>query len=79
MKAHLCLPFLLVFERMYDKWLAYALWLSLGYLGAHRFYLNMRASGFVWFITLGLFGIGWVVDAFMLPQLVALWREFKPR
>ena len=27
-------------------------------------------SGFVWLITFGLFGIGWIIDVFLIPEFV---------
>ncbi len=49
---------------------AYALWAILGLFGAHRFYVGRPVSGFVWMFTGGLFGIGWVIDFFLLAQFV---------
>lgn len=34
----------------------------LGYFGAHKFYEKKIGMGVLYFFTLGLFGIGWVVD-----------------
>ena len=34
----------------------------LGIFGAHRFYLRRYALGILYFFTLGIFGIGWLVD-----------------
>ena len=36
--------------------------LFLGYFGIHRFYVKKTATGVLFFFTLGLFGIGWIVD-----------------
>ena len=51
---------------------AYLLWcLSfLGFAGIHRFYLGKPLSGFIWFVTWGLFGIGQFFDLFLIPSLV---------
>lgn len=49
---------------------AYALWFFLGFFGAHRFYVGRPASGLVWLLTCGLFGIGWLVDFFLIPEFV---------
>ena len=35
----------------------------LGYFGAHRFYRRQFLIGFCYLFTIGLFGIGWIVDA----------------
>ncbi len=48
---------------------AYALWI-LGFLGLHRFYVGRPVSGAVWLFTGGLFGIGWIVDFFLIPEFV---------
>lgn len=33
-----------------------------GYFGAHYFYVRRSGMGFLYFFTLGFFGIGWLVD-----------------
>ena len=33
-----------------------------GYLGAHRFYAGRYGLGILYLITLGIFGLGWLVD-----------------
>ena len=48
--------------------LGYLFWL-IGFTGAHRFYFGKSLSGVVWFFTFGLFGIGWLVDLFLIPSL----------
>ena len=45
-------------------------WFFGGLFGAHRFLVGRPVSGFVWMFTLGLFGVGWLVDALILPALV---------
>jgi TM2 domain-containing membrane protein YozV len=49
----------------------------LGLLGAHRFYVGRPVSGIVWFFTGGLFGVGWLIDFFLIPALVeeVSWRR----
>lgn len=45
------------------KWIvALLLNLFLGGLGIHRFYVGKSGTGFLWLISGGLFGIGWLVD-----------------
>jgi len=46
----------------------YLLWL-VGFLGAHRFYYGRQISGTVYFFTLGLLFIGWIVDLFLIPKM----------
>jgi TM2 domain-containing membrane protein YozV len=46
----------------------YLLW-GFGFLGAHRFYYGRRVSGTIWLCTLGLLGIGWLIDLFLMPSL----------
>jgi len=46
----------------------YILWIF-GFTGAHRFYFGKPISGTVYFFTLGLLGIGWIIDLFLIPGL----------
>lgn len=46
----------------------YLLWIF-GIFGAHRFYFGRPVSGTLYFFTLGLFFIGWIVDLFLMPRL----------
>ena len=46
----------------------YLLWI-LGFLGAHRFYYGKQISGTIYFFTLGLFFIGWIIDLFLIPGM----------
>ena len=46
----------------------YLLWL-IGFLGAHRFYYGRQISGTIYFFTLGLLFIGWIVDLFLIPKM----------
>ena len=48
----------------------YVLWLFLGFYGAHRFYLGKHGSGLLYLLTCGLFGVGWLVDFFLIPSMV---------
>lgn len=38
-------------------------------MGAHRFYFGKQVSGVIWFFTLGLLGIGWLIDLFLIPDM----------
>jgi len=48
--------------------IGYLLWLF-GFLGAHRFYYGRPVTGTIWLCTLGLLGIGWLVDLFLIPAM----------
>ena len=52
--------------------IAYALMLFalIGLCGIQHFYLGKVGRGVLWLLTLGLFGIGLLVDVFTLPQQV---------
>jgi TM2 domain len=42
-----------------------------GFLGLHHFYLENPLLGMIYLVTGGLFGIGWLIDIFRMPCLVA--------
>lgn len=48
--------------------LGYVLWIF-GFTGAHRFYYGKKATGLLWFFTLGLLGVGWLIDLFLIPSM----------
>jgi len=48
--------------------IGYILWIF-GFMGMHRFYYGKPISGTVYFFTLGLLGIGWIVDLFLIPGM----------
>lgn len=52
----------------HSKLVGYALWVF-GFTGAHRFYYGRPVSGTIWFFTLGLLGIGWLIDLFLIPSM----------
>ena len=53
----------------------YILWIF-GFTGSHRFYYGKPVSGTIWFFTLGLLLVGWLVDLFLIPSMArrADWR-----
>jgi TM2 domain-containing membrane protein YozV len=56
------------FQDTHRKSIGYILWVF-GFLGAHRFYYGRPISGTIWFFTLGLLGIGWLIDLFLIPGM----------
>ena len=48
--------------------MGYILWIF-GFIGAHRFYYGRPVTGTIYFFTLGLFLIGWLVDLFLIPSM----------
>jgi len=48
--------------------IGYLVWLF-GFIGAHRFYYGKPVSGTIYFFTLGLCFIGWIVDLFLIPSM----------
>lgn len=48
--------------------IGYLVWLF-GFIGAHRFYYGKPISGTVYFFTLGLCFIGWIIDLFLIPRM----------
>ena len=48
--------------------LGYIAWLF-GFIGLHRFYYGKRLTGIIWFFTLGLLFIGWIIDLFLIPSM----------
>ena len=52
----------------HSKTIGYLLWIF-GFTGSHRFYYGKPVTGTIWFFTLGLLGIGWLVDLFLIPGM----------
>jgi TM2 domain-containing membrane protein YozV len=50
------------------KSIGYILWIF-GFTGSHRFYYGKPVSGTIWFFTLGLLFIGWMIDLFLIPGM----------
>ncbi|MFO7766625.1 MAG: TM2 domain-containing protein [Pelovirga sp.] len=48
--------------------IGYVLWIF-GFMGSHRFYYGRSISGTIYFFTLGLLFVGWLVDLFLIPAM----------
>ena len=48
--------------------IGYLLWIF-GFMGAHRFYYGKQITGVIWFFTLGLFFVGWIIDLILIPSM----------
>ena len=59
-------------EPPYSTGLGYGLWCTglLGVCGIHRFYMGKYGTGILWLLTLGLLGVGQVLDLFRMKTLV---------
>ena len=57
---------------MNDKSTSYMLWLIwlFGVAGVHRLYNKKIFTGVLWMCTWGLFGVGQLVDLFLIPNMV---------
>ncbi len=66
------------YDGTHTVFFGYVFWL-VGFTGAHRFYYGKVATGILWFFTLGLFGIGWLVDLLLIPDMDRAARDqFAP-
>lgn len=64
---------------MKSKGVAYLL-LFFGFIGLagfHRFYMGKIGTGIIWFLTLGLIGVGTIIDLFILGTQVDQYNTFK--
>ncbi len=52
----------------HSKTIGYILWIF-GFTGSHRFYYGKPVSGTIYLLTLGLLGIGWLIDLFLIPAM----------
>lgn len=52
----------------HSKIIGYVLWIF-GFMGAHRFYYGRPISGTIYFFTLGILFIGWILDLFLIPGM----------
>jgi TM2 domain-containing membrane protein YozV len=55
-----------------DYTLTWILLTFLGLFGIHRFYMGKWISGFVYLITFGIFGLGYLYDLWTLNEQVSL-------
>ncbi|PAU88856.1 NINE protein [Pseudomonas jilinensis] len=58
----------MAYSDTHSKVIGYLLWIF-GFMGAHRFYYGKPWTGTLWFFTLGLLFIGWIVDLFLIPKM----------
>lgn len=58
----------IVTKDTHSKTIGYVLWIF-GFMGAHRFYYGRTLTGILYFFTLGLLLIGWIVDLFLIPSM----------
>ena len=56
--------------------IAYGFLVVLGPFGAHHFYLNNYLFGLLYLLTGGFFGIGVVMDIFLLPLYVWVYNRY---
>ncbi len=52
--------------KLCNKWTAWILCVFFGLFGAHKFYEGKSGMGIVYLCTLGLCGIGWLIDIFAI-------------
>lgn len=52
----------------HSVFMGYLLWIF-GFIGAHRFYYGRQITGTIWFFTLGLLLVGWIIDLFLIPSM----------
>jgi len=49
-----------------NKWTTFWLWFFFGGLGVHKFYEGKKGMGILYLLTGGIFGIGCLVDLFVI-------------
>jgi len=52
----------------HSKTIGYLLWIF-GFMGAHRFYYGRQLTGTLWFFTVGVLFVGWIIDLFLIPGM----------
>ncbi len=63
-------PPYVVVVRQKEAGIAYLFWFFLGIFGAHQFYLGKVGRGLFYLFTLGVLGLGVLIDLFTLPSQV---------
>lgn len=53
-------------RKVCDKWISFLLCFFLGILGGHKFYEGKIGMGILYIFTLGLFGIGVIIDLIVI-------------
>lgn len=49
---------------------AYFLWLIFGVFGLHHLYLRRLRHFFLWSVSFGGFGVGWLREIYKIPEYV---------
>ena len=55
-------------ETTHSTLIGYLLWIF-GFTGSHRFYFGKPLTGTLYFFTLGLVGVGWLINLFLIPGM----------
>lgn len=53
-------------KKQCSKWTAFLLCFFFGFLGLHKFYEGRTGAGILYILTVGIFGIGWIVDTIII-------------
>lgn len=61
-----------------SRLIALLLCIFLGFFGAHRFYVGRIWLGLLYFFTIGLLGVGWLVDIVLLLMGTMRDRNWLP-
>ena len=62
---------------MKSRLTAYLLWFFLGPFSVHNFYLGKIGKGILYLLTGQLFGVGWIIDGFILEDMVDHYNNIK--
>ena len=59
-------------QEVYSEGMGYGLWCGsfFGFCGLHRFYMGKHGTGILWLLTLGLLGVGQLVDLFRMKSMI---------